>query len=197
MECELAGFRLSLTEPFVDIEDAERVMELTSPNSSTSFLCLVFIGCLQEVLVGEKFKFEKDIETIAGATGHQLGEYDYEKRPLYLEHGGRQSWRKVFISTRPGLVAGWGSFEDPEFPIDGSFSGGEPIHAFHVSTTFGLLAGFGVGNLNVCGLNCAYKVILLRRLQGCQYERIGVGAIFGREAERGWSRSEDQDLELV
>lgn len=94
-------------------------------------------------------------------------------------------------------ICGWGSFESADFRSMDSFSkaDGYEIFALHVSTIKRVWGGFHLGY--VVPMHNAFNVLYLQQVKGRRYRRIGVGVMYGRDAEHWFGKSGIKEIELI
>ncbi|KAK4445158.1 heterokaryon incompatibility protein-domain-containing protein [Podospora aff. communis PSN243] len=116
--------------------------------------------------------------------------------------------RAVVMPSAPGLVAGWASLEHPGFQglDDGSSPTGERrvvVFALAVERVGGVSRGsLGLGYVSLVGRHGhdSLEVVFVVRHHGDVvdgFERVGRGAIFGREAMEGFDGAVERDLCLL
>jgi len=135
---------------------------------------------LQPVLLGDRFPTQEDRDLAARLTE--------QKKKV----GG--SWRKVASHLGRNHVAGWASLEHPEFQSDGP---PRIVFALHVARRFARSTP-GLGYR--MGVHSIFHVLFVRRIEEGLvdgYERIGVGALFGKEMERQFDTAVTRELRLL
>jgi hypothetical protein len=152
-------------------------------------------GRIQRVQVRELFSSKQDIRTASILSGY---------------HGNRDkcNWRKISTLNAPTTVAGWASFEDPDFQSDGAFVETSPgIYALHVSTIKSrktvynpceiplLQQGFGLGFLNP--FQNVFNVLFLISEGGQEYRRIGTGRLFGKDIQQSFGVASVEEICLI
>ena len=113
--------------------------------------------------------------------------------------------RAVVMSSAPGLVAGWASIEHPGFQISDNNNvteGGLVVFALVIERVGNISPGsLGLGYVSLLGRHRhdSLEVIFVVRhgeiVDG--FERVGRGAIFGREAMEAFDKSVERDLWLI
>ena len=156
---------------------------------------LIIKGNLQSVLVKGKFKYDEDIIKVAEATDHNLRDYDSRGEPSYRKHTGRQLWRKIYSPLEHEVVAGWGSFEHPDFQNNNVIEIDLSIQALGISFLCGLPFGYGIGSIGPSSVT--HNVLFVRKVEGQRFIRVGVGALFGKHIHKGWESSPFQEIELI
>ena len=105
------------------------------------------------------------------------------------------NWRKVASHLDRKHVAGWASLEEePEFPSDRPPS--RVIFALHIARRYARSTP-GLGHR--MGIHSIFHVLFVRRIEGLidGYERIGVGALFGKEIEKQFQTTVTRDIRLL
>lgn len=144
-------------------------------------------GRLLPVVVRSFFPDEESFAIALAVTGHSATSWS----PAIQ--------RTVAVPAAPGIIAGWASLEHPEFQDDAIFAGNCPhIFALLVSKTLGV--GPGTTGLGYLGRSHeAMNVLFLRRSDKVEngFERVGVGSLFGREAEAGFREAVGRDVYIL
>lgn len=109
-------------------------------------------------------------------------------------------WRGVCFLSNPGTITGWASVEHPELQsLEETTSCSGSIYALFVARGEEKGGWFTLANFIVSRV--IFSVLLLRRVsvpgfQDC-FERVGVGRVFGEEAERQYLSTEKTTISLV
>jgi hypothetical protein len=146
------------------------------------FACLCMTGKAQQVVMRERFYQEQDLEVACSVSGHGV-------------ESAKALWRKVCSNLRPTEITGWASIEHPNYQEESVFEAGLEIYAFLISTTWGVLGGYGLGYLTPW--HDIFNVLFVTHIDGERYERVGVGRLFGKEIEKGFRIATAQDIELI
>lgn len=96
--------------------------------------------------------------------------------------------RKVFPTSDPLLICGWGSFEHPNFQDQDAFTAAEIIYALPISKY-----------LYFDSLLTVRNVIFLRKLEDTDseyFERIEVGEIVGLKSDKIYESTPERDIRL-
>ncbi len=97
-------------------------------------------------------------------------------------------------NRRPTEISGWASIEHPNYREESVFQAGLEIYAFLISTTR-VVSGYCLGYLTPW--HNVFNVLLVSKIDGREYERVGIARLFGKEIEKGFHKTTDQSLELI
>jgi Heterokaryon incompatibility protein (HET) len=171
-------------------EDVYSIDSLQSSRSSpkrvfdvdNQFASLYMLGKMVQVLVWERFTDERDLEIASATSGHRVD-------------SAKNIWRTVCSGLLPTEIAGWVSFEDPDYLDDSLFQDGLEIYVLHISTISRLPGGYGLGYLTPW--HNVFNVLFVRKVEGEKYNRVGVGRLFGKEIERQFCTATAQYVKLI
>ena len=180
---------VAVTSSHDDVFSIESLRPMEGRESSTprvfdvdnQFASLCMRGKILQVLVRDVFKNEGDLEIASMASGHSA-------------KSNKNTWRTVFSSLLPTEIAGWASFEHPEYQDDSLFEDGLEVRVFHISTASRVSGGYGLGYLTPW--HHVFNVLFVRNVDGQKYERLGVGRLFGKEIEQQCGAATVQYVEL-
>ncbi|KAK0743515.1 hypothetical protein B0T18DRAFT_185737 [Schizothecium vesticola] len=155
--------------------------------SANRFPVLCLRTKLQPVILGNRFQTQDDRDLAARLTeqiksGPGRGSYNPNRR-------------KVASYLDREHVAGWASLEHPEFQSDDQPS--RVIFALQISKNFAKSAP-GLGHR--MGVHAVFYVLFVRRVEGGpidSYERIGVGALFGKDFEKQFQTAVTREIRLL
>ena len=145
------------------------------------FASLYMRGTTLQVLVRDRFNNERDLEITSAVSGH-AGKSD------------KTAWRTVCSSLLPTEIAGWASFEHPDYQDDSLFEDGCELCVFHISTALKVRGGYGLGYLTPW--HNVFNVLFVKNINGQKYERLGVGRLFGKEIEKQFGTATAHYVEL-
>lgn len=134
-----------------------------------------------QLTVHAPFVTPEDSTAAATLTGHSV-------------NVGRTHWRRVTLPGQPDVIAGWASLEHPDFTI--------VEKVVEVTAVFleqrQVKGSLGWGSL--CGWHWAFRMLFVRKVEvdgwNGFYERVGVGRLFGPEANDCFEGSRDSKLIL-
>jgi len=143
-------------------------------------------GKLAEFVVREKFSEEEDLTVLCNLCGEAI---DLESAQTF--------WRKVCTLDYPTEIVGWASIDHPEYLQEDSYDGGIRGLALLVATS-GHERGYGLGyfGLSTMGLYTVYHVLFVRENRDGRFKRMGVGRVFGKEADRMFREADAREFEL-
>ncbi|KAK5661238.1 hypothetical protein OQA88_11131 [Cercophora sp. LCS_1] len=138
---------------------------------------------LQPVFLGGRFPTQEDRDLAARIT---------QQAP---KSGGAR-WRQVASHLDREHVAGWASLEHPDF--QNALDPGSPpqvIFALQIARRFDASPGLGY----VWGIYSVFNVLFVRRVEAVVngFERVGVGALFGKEIERQFETAVAREIRLL
>lgn len=145
------------------------------------FNVLTVVARVCQLTVHAPFATPKDLNAAAALTGHNVDV-------------GRHHWRRVTLPGQPAVIAGWASLEHPEFTT--------VEEVVEVTAVFlerrQVKGSLGWGSL--CGWHWAFRMLFVRRVEvdGWKgfHERVGVGRLFGPEANDCFEASREMILHL-
>ncbi len=143
-------------------------------------------GKLAEFVVRERFSKEEDLTVLFNLCGEAI------------DLGSAQTfWRKVCMPKYPAEIIGWASIDHPEYLQEDSYDGGLGALALLLATS-GHIRGYGLGyfGLSTVGLYTVYHVLFVREDLGGRFKRMGVGRVFGKEADRMFREADAREFEL-
>ena len=159
---------------------------------SARFPILRLRAKLQPIVLGEHFTSEQDRQVAAHVASRS-------------NLSGTENWRMVASPVDRGSIAGWASIEHPSFqtqfdPGAGGLKTQSPqpvLYALHISTVHGVFGGITLGYLSL--FHRVYDVLFVRPVRKLLngYERVGVGRLFGKEMEQGFSNAVTREVRLV
>lgn len=110
-------------------------------------------------------------------------------------------YRAVRVRSKYNALGGWASLENESFLVNAASSSDSPgesasssITAVHISTTKKIYDGF---QGNWYPWYRAYNVLFVQNKHDNVFERVGVGVLFGRDADVRFHEREPQDIVLV
>lgn len=145
------------------------------------FNVLTMVARVCQLTVHAPFSSPEDSTAAATLTGHNVDV-------------GRTHWRRVTLPGQPAVIAGWASLEHPDFAtVD------KVVEATAVFLERRQVKGsLGWGSLR--GWHWAFRMLFVRKVEvdGWEgfHERVGVGRLFGPEANDSFEGSQDMILHL-
>ncbi|KAK0715418.1 hypothetical protein B0H67DRAFT_490769 [Lasiosphaeris hirsuta] len=193
-DCELIEVLYPQPENVSSIDDRSFVSgppeyrpprDLADSPRSSRFPVLCLRTKLQPVLLGDQFRNRDDRDLAARLTQQ-------------VPSAGEKGWRRVASHLDREHVAGWASLEHPEFQLDSNSPGGSShvIFALHIARRFARSAP-GLGYK--MGIHSIFNVLFVRRVETVVdgFERIGVGALFGKDIERQFETAVQREIRLL
>jgi hypothetical protein len=226
VELSLSGTRGGTSEMYSDEPDAPLLSATSSTNDSLTATVfsvnnmanahLVLRGHLQRILVEGDFHNLDELRDLPENYDPLGGVDDFQK---YYSRKGKNSPRLQIPPIRficlPSLqpdnndierltpsskrlkeISGWASFEHPDFQTLSSLHESEcEILALHISTMAWNRGGFQFGY--VVPWHDAFNVLFLQSVKGKRFQRVGVGVLFGKEAEGRFREGEEREIVIV
>jgi hypothetical protein len=179
-------FRFSTS--LVDNQDA------TPFPAHLNFSILILRAKLAPVLIDRRLAAEDDRRVAAALTETTYGAWRDDARGRW----GRPDWRTVVLPQDPERSVGYASMEHAEFQreeaVASPFLPGRRIYALLVAEAWPR------GVPWVMRMPLSYKichVLFVRCVEGGMWERLGVGRLVGRQVERLFADTEEQDVRVV
>lgn len=138
---------------------------------------------LQPVILGGRFPTQDDRDLVASLTRQ-------------IPNSGRSSWRKIASHLDREHIAGWASLEHPEFQVRHDSADTQIIFALHVAR---LPGSFTLGLGAWMAPYMIFNVLFVRRVETVVngYERVGVGALFGKEIQDQFETAVNREIRLL
>lgn len=146
----------------------------------TMFASLWISGRAQEVHIRRRLSSEEEIQEARTVTGHSFGS---------------KHWRAVCSPVSPDIINGWASIEEPALEADLLPGDDCVVQALHVSTTRDIEGGLKLGYF--WPTHHVFHVLLIKRLGGRVFERLGRGILYGKDMSKGFQEAAEQEIELV
>lgn len=178
--CEAVGLKGKHEISFAVANVEERTQRAKEYEVDNMFTCLLIQCRMQPVYIGRGFSSGEEIEEARIVTG--------------LDTGG-EHWRAVCSPLRPNTISGWASIEELALEKQLSSYEGTVVQAFHVSTIEGVVGGVKLGYFGET--HNVFNVLFVQNVGGCQFERVGVGRLYGKEISQGFREAVEQGIELV